>query len=310
MATPNITNDGLNRASEDVRVYDFQQAGRLNETQIQTLAGMHDGLVRNLTYAVSNHLRTSFELKLEGIEDSAFSQVVSEIPAASYVTSIELRPQHTVGGIFVDLALAFPMLDLLLGGPGGNHVPQRGLSEIEEYLMQDIVRVICGELELAWKSMDIGVSVGEQQKPLQLRTLLLPSERMVVLRLGARLGDAEGMLKVFFPVSTAGAMLRKVSKIVPSTPRGAAPSAATRIQERLMDCLCSLELNVPGIKVSLQELLYLRPGKLLDLGIPANTPAQLTVEGHEWFESAPVRAGSFRAAKLAGQIRRRQTHNG
>ena len=301
MATANITNSG-----DDIRSYDFQQAGRLHEAQIQTLAGLHESLVRSLTYALGNHLRTTFDLKLEGIEDAQFSQLLGAIPAASYVASIELQPQHALGGIVLDLALAFPMLDLLLGGPGAGQIPQRALSEIEEYLMQDITRVICGELELAWKSLGLGVTAGEHQKPAQLRKLLLPNERMLVLRLSARVQSAEGELRIFFPVSTAGAMLRKLSMVTPAMSRSTAPAANARIQERLMDCLCSLELSVPGIKVSLEEILYLQPGKLLDLGIPVNTPAHLTLEGTEWFESTPVRAGSFRAARLGPQIKKRQ----
>jgi len=310
LATANVMNEQRNNTGDDVRAYDFQQAGRLNEAQIQALASLHETLVRSLTYTLGNHLRTTFDLKLEGIEDASFSQVVDSLAADTYINSIELRPLHTIGGIGLDLSLAFPMLDLLLGGPGAGHIPQRGLSDIEEYLMQDIVRVICGELELTWKSLDLGVSAGEHQKPAQLRKLLLPTERMLVMRLVAKLQEAEGTLKIFFPVSTAGAMLRKISRITPSIPRAAAPSAGTRVQEKLLDCLCSLELSVPGIKVSLQELLYLQPGKLLDLGIPVNSPAHLTLEGHEWFESTPVRAGSFRAARLGPQIKKRQQHNG
>jgi len=310
LATPNFMNEATNKAGDDIRSYDFQQAGRLNEAQIQAMAGLHEGLVRSLTYTLGNHLRTTFDLKMEGIEDTTFSQLLSGIPAASYVTSIELQPQHTVGGIYLDLALAFPMLDLLLGGAGAGQMPQRPLSEIEEYLMQDITRIICGELELAWKSLGLGVSAGEHQKPAQLRKLLSPNERMLVMRLNATLQASQGELRIFFPVSTAGAMLRKLSAVTPAAPRSSMPSAGTRIQERLMDCLCSLELNVPGIKVSLQELLYLQPGKLLDLGIPVNTPAHLTLEGNDWFESTPVRAGSFRAARLGPQIKKRQQHNG
>jgi flagellar motor switch protein FliM len=310
LATADISNEFASNGRDDVRSYDFQQAGRLHEAQIQTLAGLHEGLVRSLTYALGNHLRTTFDLKLEGIEDATFGQLLGALPAPSYVTSIELQPQRSVGGIVLDLALAFPMLDLLLGGPGAGQVPQRALSEIEEYLMQDIIRVICGELELAWKSLGPGVTPGEQQKPAQLRKLLPQNERTLVMRLSARLQSAEGELKIFFPVATASAMLRKLSMATPSIQRGAAPSLNTRIQERLMDCLCSVELNVPGIKVSLEEILYLQPGRLLDLGIPVNTPAHLTLEGHGWFESTPVRAGSFRAARLGPQIKKRQQHNG
>jgi flagellar motor switch protein FliM len=286
------------KTSGEVRSYDFQQAGRLNESHVQALANLHEALVRNLTTALGNALRTGFELKLVGVQEVSFSQLTGQMPPNTYVTSILFQPQHTLGGVQIDLSLAFPILDLILGGTGNSQPPARGLTDIEEYLMQDVARWICAELERSWKSLEMSVSAGERVKQIQLEKLLLPNEKMLVLRLEAKLPEAEGAMNIFFPAATAAAMLRKLFKLTPVSARPSAPSAGQRIQERLLDCICEVELTIPGIKLSLAEVLGLENGKLLDLGVPVTAPALLSLEGKAWFEAFPVRAGSFRAAKL------------
>ena len=306
MATSNIANEVLSKSAQEVQSYDFQQAGRLNEAHVQALTSLHEPLVRNLVSAFGNALRTSFELQLIGIEEVLFAQVASQIPPNGYVVSVLFQPQHTLGGIHMDLSLAFPILDLLLGGPGTSQIPDRGLTEIEEYLMQDVVQLICAELERTWKPLEMTVSAGDRQKPAQLDKLMLPHEKVLILRLAAKLPQCEGALNIFFPAGTAAAMLRKLFRAAPAVSlRPSAPSAGQRIQERLLECACTVELAIPGIKVSLGQILHLQPGELLDLGVPVTTPALLSLEGQDWFESFPVRAGSFRAAKLGSRARRR-----
>jgi hypothetical protein len=40
-----IATEGAQKASESIRAYDFQQAGRLNEAHVQALTALHEGLM-------------------------------------------------------------------------------------------------------------------------------------------------------------------------------------------------------------------------------------------------------------------------
>ncbi len=300
----------ITAVAQEVRSYDFQQAGRLSESQMQALTALHEPLVRNLTYSLGTYLNAGFQAKLTGIEEVTFTQLVAQTPASVYTSPIGLQPQLTIGGVQMDVALCFPMLELVLGGPGTTPVPERGLSEIEEYMMQEIVRLICGELEKAWKPLDTSVSPGERINFAQLQKVVPGSERMLLLRFEVRLQEMQGALNVFIPVSTAVAMLRKTSKLGPPITATILPPANHKMQERLLECLCRVELKVSGVKVSFQELLYIEPGKLLNLGIPLSTSAVLCLEGQDWYQASPVRAGTFRAAKLANRLPNRSQNHG
>lgn len=305
MTALEIATEGAQRADASIRAYDFQQAGRLNDAHVQALSALHEGLIRGLGLALGNHLNASVEVKLAGMEELPFLQVVSKLPTNPYVSSLEFESQQSLGAVQVDLSLAFPALDLMLGGTGAPQPIARGLSEIEISLMEDVSRLIVSELQEAWKPVDIAVASGSYHKSTELRRLLPADERVLILRFQLKLNQSEGGLNIFIPIGTAAAMLRKLSTMAIAPSRSGAPTAGQKIQERLLDCVCNMELSVRGIKVAVQDVLSLQPGKLLDLGIPISAPAVVSLEGHEWFEASPVRAGSFRAAKLATPVKRR-----
>jgi flagellar motor switch protein FliM len=302
-----IANEALNKTREGVRAYDFQQAGRLNEAHVQALSALHEGLVRSLSHVLGNCLNAAVELKLAGMEELPFLQLLTQLQPNPYVHSMEFVPQ-SVGGLQMDLELVFPGLDLLLGGPGKPQAVERGLSEIEVSVIEDVTRLVIAELDEVWKTLDISAVPGSYQKAAELRRMLPADERVLILRFNMKLQESVGALNIFFPIGVAAAMLRKLATMAISPARAGAPTAGQKIQERLLDCVCGMELNIRGIKVAVQDVLSLQPGKLLDLGIPISAPAVVSLEGHEWFEASPVRAGSFRAAKLSGLIKKRLTN--
>lgn len=307
MTTLEMANEVVNKTREGVRAYDFQQAGRLNDAHVQSLSALHEGLARNLNEVLGNCLNAAVELKLIGMEELPFLQLISQMPVNAYVHSMEFVPQ-SLGGLQMDLPLVFPALDLLLGGAGTAQHIERGLSEIEVSVFEDVTRLIIAELDEIWKTLDISALPGTYQTPAELRRMLPVDERVLILRFILKLQESEGALNIFFPIGTAAAMLRKLSTMAISPARAGVPTAGQKIQERLLDCVCSMELNICSIKVAVQDVLSLRPGKLLDLGIPISAPAVVSLEGHEWFEASPVRSGSFRAAKLSGVIKKRSTN--
>jgi flagellar motor switch protein FliM len=51
----------------------------------------------------------------------------------------------------LDLAIAFPLIDVRLGGEGAGQPPSREITEIEEQVIETVMRIICRELQSAGK---------------------------------------------------------------------------------------------------------------------------------------------------------------
>jgi flagellar motor switch protein FliM len=77
---------------------------------------------------------------------------------------------------------------------------------------------------------------------------------------------------------------------------------ATGIRERILDCDFVVAADLPGMRVSVRDLIALQPGCVLKLRAPVRAPGMLTVEGQEIFEAAPVRNGAQKAAQLGRKV--------
>ena len=108
---------------------------------MQALSALHEGLIRGLSLALGNHLNAAVEVKLTGMEELPFLQLTTQLPPNPYVSSLEFQSQQSLGALQIDLSLAFPALDLMLGGTGVPQPITRGLSEIEISLMEDVSRI-------------------------------------------------------------------------------------------------------------------------------------------------------------------------
>jgi len=51
-----------------------------------------------------------------------------------------------------DLSIAFPLIDLLLGGEGKGSLEPREVTEIEEQLLECVVQIVCRQLGVAWQA--------------------------------------------------------------------------------------------------------------------------------------------------------------
>ncbi len=81
-----------------------------------------------------------------------------EKAANSYLVSLELGTQGDIALLQIDSMLLFPVIDRLLGGTGGPSELSREVTEIEDLIAKEFVRLICQELQTAWHTFGISVS--------------------------------------------------------------------------------------------------------------------------------------------------------
>ncbi len=67
---------------------------------------------------MGGYLRDKFEVALVAVEQLAYRDFLARFSDATYYASFHLLPGDASGILQMDLSLAFPIVDLLLGGPG------------------------------------------------------------------------------------------------------------------------------------------------------------------------------------------------
>jgi len=292
------TTGGSNTGGRVVQPWDIRQAGQVGREQLHAINQLHELFARNLTHSVSACLRIAFDCSLVSAEHLTYREFLQRVPEKTYLASCDLAPAGVFALLQLDLAIAFPVIDVLLGGEGKGSDAVRDLTDIEEQVLESIVRIICRELQATWEAISLEFNFGQRQQILQAQRLMPPDEKNLCLSFEIKMSETRGTLNLAVPAVISNALLRKISAEL-SYQRPRSPIEARRqIEKKLLDCPFSVEFSLPHLRVPLQSLAELTPGAVLPFSRSVSAPAVLQVEEVRLSTAAPVRVHSRRAARV------------
>ncbi len=286
--------------------WDVRQAAQIGREQMHAISLLHEGFARNLTNSLGAYLRIVFNAALVSAEHLTFGEFLQRIPEVTYLASLKLEPVGATGLLQLDLTVAFPLIDVLLGGEGRGAPPAREITEIEEQILETVVRIICRELQVAWQAMNLEFGFEQRQQMQQVQQLMPPEEKTLSLSFEITVAESRGTMNRVVPAVVSNALLRKLSVGWVAARKRARPDSNQRLQHRLLGCPFALELHMNSMMVSVRKLAHLAPGQVLCLPRRVEMPGTLAVGGHDMFTAAIARRGTSRAGKLLGRCHDRE----
>jgi flagellar motor switch protein FliM len=284
---------------KNVAKFDLREISQINKDQVRSLSTLHDSFARNLTNSLGAYLRVGIELNLVSVEQLTFSEIVSRLPELTYLCSMRMQPIEATGILQMDLVVAFPIMDLVLGGPGSAAVELRDLTEIEEQILESVMRILVREMQSAWAPiLQVEIEFEQRQQSSNTQILMGPTERCLALSFEIKMPDAHGMLNVTLPAVVSNALLRKLTAQTVYSKRGNSTAHIRQLQRHLLDGNLPVDLRLAPISVKVRELSDLHVGQVLSLHQPVERPAVLYVAEKEMFAGYPVACGLVRGAQI------------
>ncbi|HUB02746.1 MAG TPA: FliM/FliN family flagellar motor switch protein [Terriglobales bacterium] len=281
-----------------VTPWDIRQAGQIGAEQLRAINQLHELFARNVTTSVGGLLRVAFDCSLVSAEHLTYREFLQRVPQKTYLASCDLAPYGAIAILQLDLEIAFPLIDVLLGGEGKSSELARELSEIEEQVIEAIMRTICRDLQASWQAIHLEFNFGSCQNVSQAHRLMPPEEKNLCLSFEIKMSDTRGTLNLAVPALVSNALLRKISADI-SYQRPRSPvEARNQIRKRLLDCPFVVELSLPNLVVAIEDLSKLAAGDTLSFPRAANTPATLETGGVSLCSATPVRVNACRAARV------------
>ena len=276
--------------------YSFSSAGQISTEQLRAISMLNDLFARNLTHNLAAWLRTRFQVNLVSAEQIQFNEFLLRIPEISYVASVRLEPLGALTVLQLDLALAPPIIDLLLGGEGKDG-PLRELTDIEESILASVVEIVCRELTAAWQPVGLSFNFERRQMQTQVARIMAVTEKTLCLSFEIRMPHAAGLLNLAFPAVVANTILRRLTSDWGSRRRHAAETRE-RMETTARRIRVGASLQLPVVRVAASDLESLEPGSILRLEIPANTLPEWRVGGRTLSQAHAIRQGPHRAARI------------
>jgi len=269
-------------------------SGQITKEQLRLVTGLHETFARNLTHGLGAYLRVGLEIAVVSVEQIPYGEFLRRVPEPSYFSSFKINELEGEGLINMELPVAYPILDLLLGGRGRPETNVRGLTEIEQNILAGIMIMVVHELTACWSS--IGLSFAFDQNGNEVSDMISADERVMTVSFEVRLPEVQAMLNIVFPLAVSSLIQRNQNK-GPGRRQSNSPSREL-LRRRMMLCEFPVELGLPRVKVPARELIEMKVGSVLMLPHKAQEPVSLKVAGTSLFSAYPVARNESRAGYI------------
>lgn len=276
-STPADATHARAQRSAQVIAYNFRQPDRVTKDQIRSLHFLHDRFARNSTASLSAFLRTTTELSIVSVEQFAYSEFLLALPDPTVFYALAMPPFDGLGALELNPGVAFAMIDRILGGSGESGAPQRALTEIEQNVVDAVVKLLLEHLTEAWKSVtDIRFQIHARETRPQMLPVVSWNETIILMTFDLKVGEARGLLNICVPASLVESSGANFAQSWQQARR-----ERTSVEERwLTDSLGQALLAVTAeVETTLRtrELLQLAPGQILGLGVPVDAGVHIKV---------------------------------
>lgn len=280
----------------------FRTAGRLSNENARALTAIHESFARHLANALDAWLGTSVEVRLKGLDQVPMKEHIVAIPPMTCLVPFSLTTLPNTMIVQCDLDLVFPFIELLLGGKTVQASANRDLTEIEEEILLDVAALIARQAESAWHITAQALKGGRRIKPSTLHQYCPPNEKVTLVKFEVEMAGTTGRFQIVFPTAFLNMLIQQIKNEQPQKRGSIRHFPKPSMRERMLDCDVTVAAELPGLRVSVRDLVTLEVGSVLKLRAPVRTPGLLTAGGQGLFEAAPVRNGSQKAAQLGRRI--------
>jgi flagellar motor switch protein FliM len=220
------------------------------------------------------------------------------------VASVRLEPLGALSVLQLDLGLAPPIIDLLLGGEGRDG-PLRELTDIEESILASVVEIICRELTAAWQPVGLSFNFERRQMQTQVARIMSVTEKTLCLSFEIRMPHSSGLLNLAFPAVVANTILRRLTSDWGKR-RHHSGEVRARMEAGARRIRFGGSLQLPTVRLAASTIENLQPGTVLRLDMPVNTLPEWRVGGQRIAQAQAIKQGAHRAACLERLIEAEQ----
>jgi flagellar motor switch protein FliM len=282
--------------------YDFHRADRISQDQMRSIHLLHEYFGRNFASSLSAYLRNFVDVNLVSLEQISYSAFIKTLPDPTLFASVGMRPLDGNFALEMNPSLVFPMIDMILGGPGQALVDNRNLTEIELNLIDGVLRLAMRDLKGAWQPiMELDFFIeGKDTKP-QMFQIVSPAETVIAVHLELKIGENSGLMNLCIPSRVLKLLRNKFDQQWNVRRQKPGGSDAERIFELIKAVPMPLSSEIMSSRLTVDDLLKVSIGDVIELNERISDPIFLCVGGIPKFSGRVVLRRGKRAFEITGR---------
>lgn len=259
-----------------------------------------DMFCRSYATSISNELQRTFTITRTALESFEFQKFMADKTNPGAIGILDMNPLQYGAMIIFDPVLSFSMLEIMLGASSelqSLHLDRR-LTTIELNILRTILADACNDLNKAFSQlMEMHTSLIKLENNARLVSLVEPDTEVIVGTFVVKVGEQSGEIHLIFPFATLEPLreslkeLLNIPTITKSTWQGV-------LEEEIQEVPATVIAQSGTITLSINQILHLQAGDILDLDYNPNTPLKVLVEDKLKFLAIPGTHNGKKAINL------------
>jgi flagellar motor switch protein FliM len=289
--------------------YNFKRPDRISKNQLRSLHFIHDRFARNFSSSVSAYLRTVVEVTLDDTAQISYAEFLSQASDPTCYASISLRPLDGSAAVEIEPELIFPMIDRLLGGAGKPMQNARAMTEIEQSIVQTILRLLVDNLKESWRPVyAIDFGMGSIETHPHLVQVVAPNEMVIHFKFQVRMRESLSKMHLALPMLVLEPIIHIFDQEFYS--RKKIISDGTLLTQ-LRHTNVPVSIESGDTMFPMDSLLSLQVGDTLVLDQREEWPLHIKVAGKQKLQAHPKRESHKKTFEISGQNRQfKEERNG
>jgi flagellar motor switch protein FliM len=276
-----------------IKLYDFKRPDKFSKDQIRTIYIMHETFSRLAATKISARLRVSCRMSTDVVDQLTYEEFVRSIPPQPVpLAVVHMEPLKGAALMEMDPSLSSAILARCMGGRSVASVVQRDFTPIEGGLMGEMFTQLLDSLGEAWAAIvDLKPRLAKIETSPQFAQIVPPTEMIVMVSFGTKIGEAEGTINLCIPYVTIEPLISKLSARYwySSIRKGSGARPRVAVGKLKVES----QLYADGEALSLKDLFRLKKGSLVKLPAFSQGEAGLRVGGNQILWLRRDRRGSF-----------------
>ncbi len=267
--------------STDTRAvaYNFRRPDRVSKEQLRSLQFLHDRYAANVSTSLSVFLRTITEVRIASVDQFAYSEFLMSLADPTAIYAVSLGKTDGLAALELSPTVAFTMVDRMLGGNGMTQVPSRALTEIEQNVLDSVVKLLLEGLTETWRAIgDVEFKIHARDTRPQMVQITAANEIIILLSFDLKIGETRGMLNLCIPATAIESMEEKVAAGWQRSRRPPSEIEMAHLRANIGRVPLSVTAQL-SMTLSARDLLELQVGDVIAVSYSARRPLDVHVGG-------------------------------
>ncbi|WP_153162446.1 flagellar motor switch protein FliM [Zoogloea sp. 1C4] len=263
---------------DGIRPYNLATQERIVRGRMPTMELINERFARYLRIGLFNYMHRNVEVSVGPIKVQKFSEFVRNLVVPTNLNLFTSKPLRGTALIVLDPNLVFLVVDNLFGGDGRFHtrVEGRDFTLTEQRIIQGLLKVTFEEYAKAWSPVQkLEFEYVRSEMNPQFANIATPAEVVVAASFTLEFGGAQAEMHFCFPYS----MLEPIRETLYSTMQSDHITQDNRwvsmMGKQLQSAEVTLVARLGNAKVTLGDIVNMKPGDVIPLNIPETIQAEV-----------------------------------